>query len=203
MPYPSRKIRRIRACTHQRPRRKQDQYVVSSEDQYAVLEIQYVDILEDIKRGPYSKKHPIRGNRPVLSYGTGLSCSSVPDGSLTQMEPTNVSVLRGELPNFGRFSKKDVLSSNHSMYYGFREAFHRLFDANEGLFRSVLSRNMQNLEMQFSNETLHEKDSNSELRAIKGQFEHFMHSKMFVLSKYNTNRREKRDGSRCNQPLAG
>ncbi|GJW79999.1 hypothetical protein Tco_0143974 [Tanacetum coccineum] len=54
-------------------------------------------------------------------------------------------------------------SSNHSMYYEFREAFHRLFDANEGLFRSVLSRNMQNLEMQFSNETLHEKDSNSEL----------------------------------------
>ncbi|GKD72400.1 hypothetical protein Tco_1330682, partial [Tanacetum coccineum] len=26
------------------------------EDQYAVLEIQYVNILEDIKRGPYSKK---------------------------------------------------------------------------------------------------------------------------------------------------
>nr|GEX48159.1 hypothetical protein [Tanacetum cinerariifolium] len=26
-PYPSRKIRRIRACTHQRPQRKQDQYV--------------------------------------------------------------------------------------------------------------------------------------------------------------------------------
>ncbi|GJR26009.1 hypothetical protein Tco_1102241, partial [Tanacetum coccineum] len=47
-----------------------------------------------------------------------------------------------------------------------------------------------NLEMQFSNETLHEKDSNSELRAIKGQFEHFMHSKMFELSKYNTNARE-------------
>ncbi|GJX78712.1 hypothetical protein Tco_0326861, partial [Tanacetum coccineum] len=55
---------------------------------------------------------------------------------------------------------------------------------------SVLSRNMQNLEMQFSNETLHEKDSNSELRAIKGQFEHFIHSKMFELSKYNTNARE-------------
>ncbi|GJW18480.1 hypothetical protein Tco_0025916 [Tanacetum coccineum] len=69
------------------------------------------------------------------------------------------------------------------MYYEFREAFHRLFDANEGLFRSVLSRNMQNLEKQFSKETLHEKDSNSELRAIKGQFEHFIHSKMFELSK--------------------
>ncbi|GJS71259.1 hypothetical protein Tco_0704100 [Tanacetum coccineum] len=29
MPYPSRKIRRIRACTHQRPHRNEDQYVVS------------------------------------------------------------------------------------------------------------------------------------------------------------------------------
>ncbi|GJZ12874.1 hypothetical protein Tco_0548104 [Tanacetum coccineum] len=28
-PYPSRKIRRIRACTHQRPQRKEDQYAVS------------------------------------------------------------------------------------------------------------------------------------------------------------------------------
>ncbi|GJZ20256.1 hypothetical protein Tco_0556846 [Tanacetum coccineum] len=55
-PYPSRKIRRIRAYTYQRPQRKQDQYVVSREDQYAVLEILYVNILEDNKRGPYSKK---------------------------------------------------------------------------------------------------------------------------------------------------
>ncbi|GJZ46535.1 hypothetical protein Tco_0594131 [Tanacetum coccineum] len=38
-PYPSRKIRRICACTHQRPRRPHDQYAVSREDQYAVLEI--------------------------------------------------------------------------------------------------------------------------------------------------------------------
>ncbi|GKA74425.1 hypothetical protein Tco_0780727 [Tanacetum coccineum] len=38
-PYPSRKIRRICACTHQRPRRKHDQYAVSREDQYAVLKI--------------------------------------------------------------------------------------------------------------------------------------------------------------------
>ncbi|GJY51410.1 hypothetical protein Tco_0442257 [Tanacetum coccineum] len=37
--YPSRKIRRIRAFTHQRPQRKLDQYAVSSEDQYAILEI--------------------------------------------------------------------------------------------------------------------------------------------------------------------
>ncbi|GJR33239.1 hypothetical protein Tco_1109471 [Tanacetum coccineum] len=37
-PYPSRKIQRICACTHQR-QRPHDQYAVSSEDQYAVLEI--------------------------------------------------------------------------------------------------------------------------------------------------------------------
>ncbi|GJS36905.1 hypothetical protein Tco_0535287 [Tanacetum coccineum] len=60
-PYPSRKIWRIRACTHQKPQRKQDQYTVSREDQYAVLEIwNEYNILEDIKRGPYSKKPPIR-----------------------------------------------------------------------------------------------------------------------------------------------
>ncbi|GKE57473.1 hypothetical protein Tco_1496658, partial [Tanacetum coccineum] len=72
--------------------------------------------------------------------------------------------------------------SNHSMYYEFSEAFYRLFDANEGFFKDVLSRNMQNLEKQFSKEILHEKDSNSELRAIKGKFEPFIHSKVFELS---------------------
>ncbi|GKF84738.1 hypothetical protein Tco_0249636, partial [Tanacetum coccineum] len=45
-PYPSRKIRRIRAYTHQRPQRKQAQYVISREDQYAVLEIDQYAVLE-------------------------------------------------------------------------------------------------------------------------------------------------------------
>nr|GEZ46969.1 hypothetical protein [Tanacetum cinerariifolium] len=55
-------------------------------------------------------------------------------------------------------------SSNYSMYYNFRDAFHRLFEADERTFKSVLSRNMQNLERQLNKETLHEKDSNSDLR---------------------------------------
>ncbi|GJS64863.1 hypothetical protein Tco_0679427 [Tanacetum coccineum] len=38
-PYPSRKIQRIHACTHQRPQRKLVQYAISREDQYAGLEI--------------------------------------------------------------------------------------------------------------------------------------------------------------------
>ncbi|GJS14143.1 hypothetical protein Tco_0408615 [Tanacetum coccineum] len=64
-PYPSRKIRRIRAYTHQRPQRKEDQYAVSREDQYAVLDIWHVNILEDIKRGPYSKKPQYAVSNPL------------------------------------------------------------------------------------------------------------------------------------------
>ncbi|GJZ65328.1 hypothetical protein Tco_0622024 [Tanacetum coccineum] len=38
-PYPLRKIRRIRACTHQRPQRNEAQYAVSRRSQYATLKI--------------------------------------------------------------------------------------------------------------------------------------------------------------------
>ncbi|GJR94773.1 hypothetical protein Tco_0266947 [Tanacetum coccineum] len=71
-PYPSRKIRRIRACTHQRPQRNKAQYAVSREDQYALLEIwNEYNIIEDIKRGPYSKKSPIRRIQSLdMSYRT-------------------------------------------------------------------------------------------------------------------------------------
>ncbi|GKA42270.1 hypothetical protein Tco_0734930 [Tanacetum coccineum] len=62
---PSRKIRRIRACTHQIPQRKEYQYAVSKEDQYAVLDIWHVNILEDIKRGPYSKKLQYAVSNPL------------------------------------------------------------------------------------------------------------------------------------------
>ncbi|GJR57957.1 hypothetical protein Tco_1500119 [Tanacetum coccineum] len=67
-PYPSRKIRRIRAYTHQRPQGKEGQYVVSREDQYAILDIWHVNILEDIKRGngyprKGQKSKPKRQNR--------------------------------------------------------------------------------------------------------------------------------------------
>ncbi|GJW27252.1 hypothetical protein Tco_0041063 [Tanacetum coccineum] len=52
-PYPSRKIWRIRAYTHQRPQRKQVQYAISSEDQYAVLEVRHFKTLHlDELRSP-------------------------------------------------------------------------------------------------------------------------------------------------------
>ncbi|GJY30272.1 hypothetical protein Tco_0413767 [Tanacetum coccineum] len=38
-PYPSKKIRRIRACTHQRPQKDKDQYAVSKETQNVVFKI--------------------------------------------------------------------------------------------------------------------------------------------------------------------
>ncbi|GJZ95874.1 hypothetical protein Tco_0668208 [Tanacetum coccineum] len=77
-------------------------------------------------------------------------------------------------------------SSNSLMYYTFRDAFHRLFEADERTFRSVLSRNIQNLERQLNKETLHEKDSNSDLRVIKVQFDKFIHSKVLEPSNYNS-----------------
>ncbi|GKA34956.1 transcription factor LAF1-like protein [Tanacetum coccineum] len=76
-PYPSRKIRRIRACTHQRPQRNKAQYAVSREDQYTVLEIwNEYNILEDIKRGPYSKKSPIRRESADLWIGRGTDLTA-------------------------------------------------------------------------------------------------------------------------------
>ncbi|GKB86026.1 ribonuclease H-like domain-containing protein [Tanacetum coccineum] len=70
-PYPSRKIRRIRACTHQRPQRNKAQYAVSREDQYAVLEIwNEYNILEDIKRGP-TPRNPQYAL--IVEYGVSTS----------------------------------------------------------------------------------------------------------------------------------
>ncbi|GKD51741.1 hypothetical protein Tco_1280717, partial [Tanacetum coccineum] len=77
-------------------------------------------------------------------------------------------------------------SSNYSMYYEFRDAFYRLFKADERTFKSVLSRNMQNLERQLNKETLHETDSNSDLLVIKVQFDQFLHSKVLEPSNYNS-----------------
>ncbi|GJY62535.1 hypothetical protein Tco_0463192 [Tanacetum coccineum] len=39
MSYPSKKIRRIRVCTHQRPLKDKDQYTISRETQYVVFKI--------------------------------------------------------------------------------------------------------------------------------------------------------------------
>nr|GEU39484.1 hypothetical protein [Tanacetum cinerariifolium] len=58
-------------------------------------------------------------------------------------------------------------SSNYSMYNKFRDAFHRLFEADERTFKTVLSRNMQNLERKLNKEKLHEKDLNSDLQSVK------------------------------------
>nr|GEW15004.1 hypothetical protein [Tanacetum cinerariifolium] len=78
-----------------------------------------------------------------------------------------------------------LLSSIYSMYYKFRDGFHRLFEADERTFKSMLSRNMQNLERQLNKETLHKDDSNFDLRVIKVQFDQFIHSKVIVSDKGN------------------
>ncbi|GJS63165.1 hypothetical protein Tco_0677729 [Tanacetum coccineum] len=45
---------------------------------------------------------------------------------------------------------------------------------------------LKNLERQLNKETLHEKDSNSDLRVIKVQFDKFIHSKVLEPSNYNS-----------------
>ncbi|GJR62658.1 hypothetical protein Tco_1504820 [Tanacetum coccineum] len=74
----NKKIRRIRACTHQRPQRKLVQYAVSREDQYAVLEIwNEYNILEDIKRGPYSMKLQYAISNPLDTPATRSSTNEL------------------------------------------------------------------------------------------------------------------------------
>ncbi|GJY36218.1 putative reverse transcriptase domain-containing protein [Tanacetum coccineum] len=49
-PYPSRKIRRIRAYTHQRPQRNEAQYAISRRSQYAVLNIyEYISTVDMLR----------------------------------------------------------------------------------------------------------------------------------------------------------
>nr|GEX07598.1 hypothetical protein [Tanacetum cinerariifolium] len=64
--------------------------------------------------------------------------------------------------------------------------------SDERTFKTVLSRNMQNLERQLNKETLHENDSNSDLRMIKVQFEPFINSKLLEPSNYNSYYQETR-----------
>ncbi|GJT66000.1 hypothetical protein Tco_1017480 [Tanacetum coccineum] len=66
-PYPLRKIRHIRACTHQIPQRKEDQYAVSSEAQYAVLEI-----MTKVIKGEFEKLEDLNNEDVSLTCDTSL-----------------------------------------------------------------------------------------------------------------------------------
>ncbi|GJY40551.1 hypothetical protein Tco_0427821 [Tanacetum coccineum] len=115
-PYPSRKIRRIRACTHQRPQRNKAQYAVSRETQYAVFKIwNEYNILEDIKRGPYSKKSPIRRDLDNSTSNVLIPLDSWTSGLLVYKLP-----LSGRCKGYqGEFEKiKDVKSKMFRLIYG-------------------------------------------------------------------------------------
>ena len=120
------------------------------------------------------------------------SCSDFEEQEIQQLQKQAKSLKDNSLNKLNALKTtiQHLSSSNHSMYYEFREAFYRLFEANEGTFKSELSLNMQNLEKQLNKETLHEKNSNSDLHAIKVQFHNFIHSKLFEMSEYNTDARE-------------
>ncbi|GKB08540.1 reverse transcriptase domain-containing protein [Tanacetum coccineum] len=110
-PYPSRKIRCICTCTHQRPRgiKLNTPY---PEDQYVVLEIwnQY-NILEDIKRGPYSKKSPIRRDLDNSTSNVLIPLDSWTSGLLVYKLPLSVrmtKVIKGEIEKIKDVKVEDV-----------------------------------------------------------------------------------------------
>ncbi|GJV67993.1 retrovirus-related pol polyprotein from transposon TNT 1-94 [Tanacetum coccineum] len=77
--YPSRKIRRIRACTHQRPQRKQAQYAVFKEDQYANYWVWFRDEVPPKSKNdtPLRDKNLegvdlLKGNRTTNLYSINL-----------------------------------------------------------------------------------------------------------------------------------
>ncbi|GJV80670.1 hypothetical protein Tco_1516540 [Tanacetum coccineum] len=116
------------------------------------------------------------------------SCSDLDEQEIQQLQKQEKILKENSLSKLNALQTtiQHLSSSNYSMYYEFRDAFHRLFEADERTFKSVLSRNMQNLERQLDKETLHEKDSNSDLSVIKVQFDQFIHSKVLEPSNYNS-----------------
>ncbi|GJY36439.1 hypothetical protein Tco_0421817 [Tanacetum coccineum] len=116
------------------------------------------------------------------------SCSDSEEQEIQQLQKQANILKENSLNKLNalKTTTQHLSSSNHSMYYKFRDAFHRLFEADERTFKDVLSQNMQNLERQLNKEPLHEKDSNSGLSMIKVQFDKFIHSKVLEPSNYNS-----------------
>ncbi|GKA21222.1 hypothetical protein Tco_0701211 [Tanacetum coccineum] len=116
------------------------------------------------------------------------SCSDLDEQEIQQLQKQAKILKENSLNKLNALKTtiQHLSSSNSSMYYEFREAFHRLFNADVGTFKDVLSRNMQNLERQLNKETLHEKDSNSGLSMIKVQFDNFIHSRVLELSNFDS-----------------
>ncbi|GJX74567.1 hypothetical protein Tco_0313162 [Tanacetum coccineum] len=116
------------------------------------------------------------------------SCSDSEEQEIQQLQKQAKILKENSLNKLNALqtTTQHLSSSNNLMYYTFRDAFQRLFEADERTFRYVLSRNIQNLERQLNKETLHEKDSNSDLRVIKVQFDKFIHSKVLEPSNYNS-----------------
>ncbi|GJU09429.1 hypothetical protein Tco_1131825 [Tanacetum coccineum] len=98
------------------------------------------------------------------------SCSDLDEQEIQQLQKQAKILKENSLNKFNALKTtiQHLSSSNSLMYYTFRDVFHRLFEADERTFRFVLSRKIHNLERQLNKETLHEKDSNSDLRVIKG-----------------------------------
>ncbi|GJV63403.1 hypothetical protein Tco_1474231 [Tanacetum coccineum] len=80
-PYPSRKIRRIRACTHQKPQRNKAQYAVSRRFQYAVSKI-----MIKVIKGEFEKIKDVKVEDVLLTCDTPLEVFNNEVNRLSRMD---------------------------------------------------------------------------------------------------------------------
>ncbi|GJS32898.1 reverse transcriptase domain-containing protein [Tanacetum coccineum] len=102
-PYPSRKIRRICACTHQRPQRSEAQYAVSRETQYTVFMIYRKNInlkLESIKYTPHNNTSKSTKQSTTALSSTKVECIATAEASMKAVWMRKfIDGLRGVMPS--------------------------------------------------------------------------------------------------------
>ncbi|GJX42828.1 hypothetical protein Tco_0257818 [Tanacetum coccineum] len=137
MPYPSRKIRRIRACNHQRPRRNKLNKPYP-ETQYAIFKVwNQCNILEDIKRGPYFKKSPIRCDLDNSTSNVLIPLDSWTSGLLVYKLPLSVrmtKVIKGEFEKIKDVKVEDVSLTYDTPLEVFNKEVSRLSGMDNDLF---------------------------------------------------------------------
>nr|GEX08894.1 hypothetical protein [Tanacetum cinerariifolium] len=141
-----------------------------------------------IKSLTLGKIKPTQDNLQQETKDSLSSCSNLEEQEIQQLQKQAKTSKENSLNKLNALQStiQHLSSSNYSMYNKFRDAFQRLFKAYERTFKSVLSQNIQNLERQLHKETLHKKDSNSDLRVIKVKFEQLIHSKVLEPSNHNS-----------------
>ncbi|GJS53850.1 hypothetical protein Tco_0627212 [Tanacetum coccineum] len=115
------------------------------------------------------------------------SCSDLEEKEIQQLQMQAKLLKENSMNKFNAFktTTQNLKRQTFTTCPLFQQAFAHLFSKYVRTFKFELSQNMQNLERQLNKETLHEKDSKSDLSLIKVHFDKFIHSKVLKPSNYN------------------